>query len=286
MLSLWALGQVARDATFATGLLFYVPSLLWGLALAALALVWRLRRRPALWSAVAALAPLAVALALENRWRAIDGIPEGGAKPLRIVHWNVAGAWHDAEAQRAEIARWNPDVVVLSEAPERAAAPYRKLFPNGSVGTFGALTVASRAPVSGTWLARSRELQAVEVQVGAPRELALLVVNLASSPRIARAPLLAQVMELARQHRPDLVVGDFNAPRRSRALSNLPPGYRHAYLEAGSGWSATWPVPLPLLAIDQMIVGPRLRPLSYRLRSTPWSDHRLQYVDLVARNPG
>lgn len=74
-------------------------------------------------------------------------------------------------------------------------------------------------------------------------------------------------------------VGDFNAPRRSLAFSQLPTGFRHAYDAAGAGWSYTWPVPVSFLAIDQCIIGPRLKLVHYELQSTWMSDHRLQVVD-------
>jgi endonuclease/exonuclease/phosphatase family metal-dependent hydrolase len=88
---------------------------------------------------------------------------------------------------------------------------------------------------------------------------------------------------LAEQHEADVILGDLNAPRRSRALTPPPPGFVHAYDAAGSGWSATWPVPLPLWAIDQCLVGPRLQVVGYRLGFRRGSDHRMQVVDMVPR---
>jgi len=67
------------------------------------------------------------------------------------------------------------------------------------------------------------------------------------------------------EYRPDLVAGDFNAPRRSRAISPLPAGFAHAYDLAGCGWSYTWPVICPLYAIDQCIVSNSVRPIRYEL---------------------
>jgi hypothetical protein len=49
----------------------------------------------------------------------------------------------------------------------------------------------------------------------------------------------------------------------------------HAYDVAGSGWSATWPIPLPLWAIDQCLVGPRLQVVVHTaLGFRRGSDHR------------
>jgi endonuclease/exonuclease/phosphatase (EEP) superfamily protein YafD len=205
---------------------------------------------------------------------------------LRLLHWNVAGGWVGAAEQAAEIAARSPDVVVLSEGPERVARNVGAALPGFRSRSLGALSVLAREPGEGVWLERRRELQAIEIPVrwnGA--DVRLMVVNLASSPRVHRDPWLRRVLALADERRPDLVVGDFNAPRRSRALSRLPEGWRHAYLEAGRGWSASFPVPLPLWSLDHVLVGPGWRALDYRLVSTRWSDHRLQWSELARAAP-
>lgn len=79
----------------------------------------------------------------------------------------------------------------------------------------------------------------------------------------------------------DIVVGDFNAPRRSRALSPLPSGFVHAYEATGSGWSYTWPIPFPVYAIDQCILGSRISPVVYDLESSWRSDHRRQILEFT-----
>ena len=113
--------------------------------------------------------------------------------------------------------------------------------------------------------------------------LHLMGVNLTSSPLVRRDPLLRRVRAAMERETPDLVLGDFNSPRRSRALDPLPDGYAHAYDAAGRGWTYSWPVPFPVLAIDQAIVGARLETLRYALHSTIVSDHRMQVLDIRVR---
>jgi endonuclease/exonuclease/phosphatase (EEP) superfamily protein YafD len=109
--------------------------------------------------------------------------------------------------------------------------------------------------------------------------LKILAVDIVSSPRVARDPQLRRLVEWIGRERPDLVVGDFNAPRNSLALTHLPAGYRHAYEAAGSGWSATWPSFLPLWQIDHTLLGPAIEPARYGFFLSRASDHRGQRLE-------
>jgi vancomycin resistance protein VanJ len=176
----------------------------------------------------------------------------------------------------------DPDIVILSEVPgTRNADELGTAFgPDFRAVKMSSVKVAARGKVA---LGKDKMrgpgksyLVHVQLRQGA---LSILVVDLPSDPLRPRAPGLRTVVEEMEQYDPDLVVGDFNAPRDSNRLSNLPAGFRHAYWEIGSGWSYTWPVPLPLWALDQCIVGRRVRPLHYELDATLLSDHRMQILD-------
>lgn len=62
----------------------------------------------------------------------------------------------------------------------------------------------------------------------------------------------------------------------------LPDGYAHAYRTAGGGCGYTWPVPLPVYAIDHCLHGPRVEPIRYHL-GTGASTHRYQMFDFSLR---
>jgi hypothetical protein len=282
----WGFGQIVRDRTFLGQLAFYLPSAAVALALAILALLrlaYGHRREAGVWALIALL-PLTWVLAVENRWT-----PPAAASPgmgrLRIVHWNVRHGWGwariapDAVAARA-------DLYVFSEPPyaarERDVARARGF--RGATLHLGETAVVGRGTLGKPeWLAHDA-LEAVLVPWSVDGATwRLLVVDLQSDIRIARDPLLRRLRVLAERSGADVILGDFNAPRRSSALTPPPPGYVHAYDAAGSGWSATWPIPIPLWAIDQCLVGPRLQVVGYRLGFRRGSDHRMQLVDLMPR---
>ncbi len=281
----WAVGQLARDRTLPTALLFYLPSLaVAGLvALGALIAAARGARWRALVCLLAALPPALVGLLVENRWGA-GPVEQPREQRARVVGWNVAGFRFGAERIATTLREADADLVLLSEAagrgPRDLEARFAATHRRQSIGSLTLLARGDLAPAEA--LVADRELQIVRVEWRFRGErLLVLGANLISSPLVPRDPLLRRLTETLARERPDLLLGDLNAPRRSRALARLPAGYRHAYDLVGHGWSATWPAPLPLLAIDQAILGPRLTPLDYRLRTTPWSDHRLQIVDLA-----
>jgi endonuclease/exonuclease/phosphatase (EEP) superfamily protein YafD len=281
----WLAGQLARDATLPTALLFYLPSLLVALALVLLAGLARAARGRALAILLAAVPPLAVGLLVDHRWRRPTPPPPAAA-PLRLLHWNVSGGWAGLDEIAREIAARRPDLVVLSEAPERVASRVAVELPALDARTLGALTVLAAGVGEARWVEQSRELQLVAATLPwGGRRLRLLAANLASSPWIPRQPSLARVRAAIVELEPDLVVGDLNAPRRSRELARLPAGYRHAYDVAGSGWSASWPEPLPLLSLDHLIVGRTIGVRFYALESVGWSDHRLQLAELDVAVP-
>ena len=99
--------------------------------------------------------------------------------------------------------------------------------------------VAAGRSADGWLIDRKRTKVQLVTWEQAGRSVTVLVVDLPSELHIHRDPLLREVNELIDRHRPDLVVGDFNAPRRSWALSDLPAGYQHAYDTVGSGWGYT-----------------------------------------------
>jgi endonuclease/exonuclease/phosphatase family metal-dependent hydrolase len=101
----------------------------------------------------------------------------------------------------------------------------------------------------------------------------------------------ARLARLGAERRPDLVLGDLNA-----TLDNPPfrsfvrrAGLADAAEQAGSGWQPTWPVggargvPLPLAAIDHVLVGPRLAAVDTRTATVAGTDHKALAADLVLR---
>jgi endonuclease/exonuclease/phosphatase (EEP) superfamily protein YafD len=283
---LWLPGQLFRDANWWTGICFYLPSPFVAALLIATSATLLARRqlRPGLGAGLLALPPLLAVALVENQWsRPWSG--ELPASSTRFVHWNVCSGRLGWAAVSGELARLQADFCLLSEPPLTlsAGAIAASIAPGSECVLMGSMAAIARGSLkSDGWLVRENRLKVHALTwTGEAGALKVFAIDISSNVLQARNPSLERLAALIGEHRPDIVAGDFNSPRRSRALHPPPAGFTHAYEAAGRGWSYTWPVPLPLWAIDQCIVGPRVRPLHYALRSTLRSDHRLQVLDFT-----
>jgi endonuclease/exonuclease/phosphatase family metal-dependent hydrolase len=101
-------------------------------------------------------------------------------------------------------------------------------------------------------------------------------VDVASNPLRDRSPAFAMVEETMAPYvaGPLVVVGDFDTPRESVRFDSWRGPLVHAFEAAGSGWAPTWPVPLPVLALDHVWLSRSLTVRSCEHLWTTRSDHR------------
>ncbi len=298
---LWGIGQIFRDVTWLTGLCFYIPSPLLAACFIAGAMIAfaKKRRRFAGVLLLLAMFPIGIVGFRENAfWRSTGDSPSStvranpNAQTLRLVHWNVFRGHLGWDKIQQTLAEERGDFYLLSEIPDGAslddltrlrAEPNSTNVDAESSQWFriGSMAVWGRGAINDLgWLIKSREAKVHLLDWHSPTgRVKILAVDLISDPLVPRDPLLKQIHTLIETHRPDIIAGDFNAPRESLGLSRLPRGYQHAYWTAGTGWSYSWPVPMPMYALDQCFFGPRITPRDYRLNSSRLSDHRLQVFD-------
>lgn len=280
---IWVFGRLARDQWWLSGLAFYIPTPVVTGCLLAL-LTWELkgrRLRGAAGTALFIAVCLSSLLASENRFG--PSAARAAAKgSIRAVHWNVLSGklgWPEAYEYLREL---DADLYVLSESPRTLQ---ESTFPGYESALLGSMTVFARGGVEPLGYVSTQPwlfLQALRCTVG-NQELLLLAADFPSNILVHRGPLLEELNRQIKTYQPDLVLGDLNAPRDSLQLTQLPPGYAHAYEEVGTGWSYTWPMPLPVYSLDHCLFGPRVEPHGYQLGWTLHSDHRPQIFDFELR---
>jgi len=298
-------GQVTRDRSVPLAILMYLPVLPAGLAAIALDLVRSGRGFPRARFALTLLG------AVGSTWVASPMIGNRAAskswpneKTVSILHWNTqwdGGPFRSPRtwaAQRSEILRRKPDIVILSEPP--AADWLEQLVDDIGPGAtcvgiqhdprnrfWYRLTVCSRWPI------RLEERLAlpggvamsVLAEVGG-RHMRLLAVDGRSNPFQSRLPFLRAIADACRaaagEGRPfDVVAGDFNTPSRSLGFDALAgQGYSLASRSSG-GWRGTFPSWLPIYDIDHVWLRPGLRVRFCTLFNGSATDHRGQLVGVL-----
>ena len=212
--------------------------------------------------------------------------PRGVAgKPVKTLFWNTGrGAFSSSLGIAAEVTRAGADIVVLVEAvpwkePDAVRKFWREACPQYQPTIIGGgIDLLSRFP-SGETTTADLPLLSITRQVevdcdGHP--LTLLICDLGSNPFRSRQAVLTQVAEAAERltDRPALILGDFNTPPDSVHFRPLRKSYRNVFEAAGTGYLATWPMPAPVLCLDQMWVNGHVEASTGRHLWTIRSDHR------------
>ena len=235
-------------------------------------------RFTAAWLTVLSLACLAVWLQNDWQWR-----PAPTARgQLRVVHWNVDRPDWRQVWTFTWLAEQDADIIAIAERePKRRnmAARWETAFP-------GYKQVPQRGEtlllVRGDVLSTKKEMRsegsyttAVRVRIRG-REVTVLQADINGTPWVSRAKTLGKLADIVRKHRDEnlLLVGDFNTPLDSVCFAPIRQELSNAFETAGRGYRATWPMPLPVLSLDQMWTSPGLRAVRCEHIGFWSSDHR------------
>ena len=275
LLALLVRGVLRDRVPYLAALVYGTPPFVLAAGALAVAGLWALarRRRPA-------LAALTAAFLLAG-WQVgtsrFDHPQERGG--LRLLLWNVQNGHAGWDRLAADVASFDADLIALVEADGGAPrAPvgwaWRWIDHGLGVGVRGSILSAEIVP-----LAEGSRAAVLELDVRGRRMTALLV-DLVSNPLKTRGPAFRELDVLRRRVRPDLILGDFNTPRDTVHFDAWRGELTHAFEAAGSGWDLTWPARLPLLSIDHVWCGPRLKAVGARHERRSTSDHRAVVVEL------
>jgi endonuclease/exonuclease/phosphatase family metal-dependent hydrolase len=294
----WAQGILLRctlrDSVDALAPLYYATP--WPvIAALTLPLSWRFRRNPQAVFAGLFLTHVFMGLWLLESAR--TGDRPRVAADLRVVQWNVARPVRNFPAVAQALRGMAADVIALSEplpgrrGDEAAAhaarlrAEWQKAFPGWAAAfSEGNLLLLVRGEIVQTEngpLAGGGVFAQHEVRVRG-RGFRVLQIDLEAWPTRSRRTPLAVLAERVRtlEAGPLIVLGDFNTPRDSFHFAPLRREVVNAFEKAGFGLGDTWPMPLPVLSLDQIWCGRGLVPLFCEHYGTVRSDHRPVVADL------
>lgn len=308
---------VLRVAQLDTGLAVRVVSFA-PLALAAYVVVVLLLLVPAVRGRGAPQIVLVVALAgaaahawwLAPYWTGGTPPPNAQAEPLTVMSVNVLAGGADTTQVIEVASERGVDVLSVQEITEPAlaqmeAAGLEALLPS-RLGRPG-------SDVEGTMLFAAGELaDAGTLDTGFDSVTAELTTDAADGPGSADDPLRVLAVHprppiqdagaWAGDHRvvreaatgdgeiADLVIGDFNATLDHEPMMRLvDAGLRDAGEVGNAGWRPTWPmsgtwgIPVPLVAIDHVMVGPRMAVLDTDVVEIDGTDHAAVLAEVAVK---
>jgi vancomycin resistance protein VanJ len=300
LLSIWLIAVLVRvlvqDRSLELAYFYYAtpPTVLTLLALAA-AVWWLVTRH---WRR--ALLPLALTLAsgiwaYRTTWSRHEPAPRA-ADAVRVLFWNAAHGTFGWPRVAERIRRSGADVVALDEGEDGhsdMAAVWRQLLPEYRAYLFDkGVTLLARieaSPCDYGMLGGDYQMAFgwyTHCEVSTPAGLLQLVlVDFENTRKRSRDLPLHQLESrlepLADQ--PVLIVGDLNTPTDSVFLGPLRQTFRNAFESVGSGYAATWPVPVPLLVIDQAWFNEGVEVSRCELGWSWISDHRAVMLDVSVR---
>ncbi|WP_111765418.1 endonuclease/exonuclease/phosphatase family protein [Nakamurella deserti] len=267
------------------------------LPLAGLAL-WRRRRVMAAVAAAITVVQLGW-IGAATGWHGPQPAP-GGSVPLRVVTANVLMDNPAIPELADELLASGADVILLQEiTPEIAATlattPLWTAYPgrvdNALPGFHGSL-ILSRLPITGgrAFDVAGRPMTRADLQTAAGPVRVVDVHAVAPVNRENTAVWLAQMEALATMSAPAgsalVMAGDFNATVDHAPFQRvLAAGKRDAFLEAGSGYGATWPSwggpTVPVMRLDHVLVGDGVAVVSVDEAVSAGSDHRRLVAELA-----
>ncbi len=284
---LGVIARLMRDQVYGLSVLYYgMPLQVLVVATLVLTVLQRHEHKRAIrWAICSAL--LIVGIWTDD-WR---GQPDRSeSRDVKVVFWNACRIHHGWNDVTAEVRSWDADVVALVEAgvgTEENRQRWQTGCPGYKVTLLGAGIVLLTRGESGVSTVHefpdgSRARQITTTIHG--QTLNVFIVDIQANPFWSRREPLAHLAQVVnpRAGESTLVLGDFNTPTDSALLAPLRSRFSLAFDLAGQGYRATWPIPVPVLAIDQAWVSPQVDVTSCRHLWTRASDHRP--VALTVRN--
>jgi endonuclease/exonuclease/phosphatase family metal-dependent hydrolase len=169
---------------------------------------------------------------------------------------------------------------------KKVRGAWKNAFPNCKVELLaGEMALITRGEIlskqSGS-LGGCGRFNLLEVALNGKR-FQILLVDIDGDPFQSRAPAFALLSKMIRAYAPAklIVMGDFNTPLDSVWFESFRQELTHAFERGGVGFAETWPVPLPVLAIDHIWVSKKINVVNCNLNWSWLSDHR-SIVAIVA----
>lgn len=214
-----------------------------------------------------------------------------GNSGARLLFWNMSGGSRGLAWVADVIRSYDADVVGLVESRpsgEWTLNWWARSFPEYRMrGLAEGITLLSRFPIERVECGKLSGMGLWgSARVAHPSTpMTLIVVDVWHDLHRSRGPALDALAERveAFEGEPLVILGDFNTPPESVHFERLRRTFSNVFEMYGDGCNATWPTPIPLLALDQVWCSQRLEAVRCGIGWTLASDHCPIWAELKSR---
>jgi len=203
----------------------------------------------------------------------------------QIVFWNIANQKHiERSFFKKHIISKKPDLIAFVEAKNISVSDLKyltKLLPEYDIRILkGYMFIAVKGEILSTqfkYLETNSKFNHI-VFKNNNQQYSVVLADVSANPFQSRQYDLESVLNHSNNYKADIVLGDFNTPFESIHFE----AYKKAYSSFHSvsrGFTATWPLGLPLLELDQIWTGKTLQPILLNKYYHTSSDHALLVAD-------
>lgn len=204
-------------------------------------------------------------LSLSIRLRTDDDRTEGYDDAVRLVFWNVCRGYLGFDDVAQELSETDADIIAMVESTEEAAFPdfWTSRLPGYTGLRLGSgMMILCRGEVlsaepgnvpSATDHVPICRYRTIRLRVRGC-EVRVILMDVKSHVLMSRRPAFERLQELCDEQsaHPLIVAADFNTPVESAWIGLLRSRLRNAFEAAGEGYRETWPMPFPVLSLDQV----------------------------------
>ena len=222
---------------------------------------------------------------------------------LRVVTLNCCS--FDFGDPTADLAAWQPDIVLVQEAFPHQVQRLAKVLYNGrgDYRCHQSNAIITRWRIDREVSTATQQGQQATVLLPDGTHLEVVNIHLASAAtdlrlwqrdawrnhrvnRAVRRSELAAVLQHVERNTnlattPVILGGDFNSPASDPVHHLLVRDFTDAFSAAGTGWGDTFQRRVPVIRIDHLYANRRLTPIRCRAVTTLHSDHRLVVADFL-----
>lgn len=198
-----------------------------------------------------------------------------------ILFWNIAKQKdYNINDLKKVIETKNLDAVILIEVihkDNQFNTEFKELLNDFSIELLeGDMLIATKGNIIiKNYSKEHRNYKINHIQIELEKDsYSLAIVDVFGSPFHNRKYVLNKITTYSNDNNIDIILGDFNTPYESVHFDKFKSNY-NSLREYQNGFTATWPIGIPLLELDQIWLNKKLTPLNLEKQYTKSSDHAL-----------